>query len=167
MRCSSLNIGIDVGGTNLRAGIVDESGRLLSQEQIPVGNFESPEAFVRKLAALIERALDAAHAAVSDIGSIGIGIPGAVKNGEILYTCNLPLTGVPLAAMLRRYFDLPIYLENDANCAAVGEWLYGSGRETQNFIMVTLGTGIGGGFILNGRLYSGQRHGRGKRTHGN
>lgn len=96
MRCSSLNIGIDVGGTNLRAGIVDESARLLSQEQIPVGNFESPEAFVRKLAALIERALDAAHAAVSDIGSIGIGIPGAVKNGEILYTCNLPLTGVPL-----------------------------------------------------------------------
>ena len=155
MRCSSLNIGIDVGGTNLRAGIVDESGRLLSQEQIPVGNFESPEAFVRKLAALTERALDTAHAAVSDIGSIGIGIPGAVKNGEILYTCNLPLTGVPLAAMLRRYFDLPIYLENDANCAAVGEWLYGSGRETQNFIMVTLGTGIGGGFILNGRLYSG------------
>lgn len=65
-----------------------------------MGNFESPEAFVRKLAALIERALDAAHAAVSDIGSIGIGIPGAVKNGEILYTCNLPLTGVPLAAML-------------------------------------------------------------------
>ena len=104
---------------------------------------------------MIERALDTAHAAVSDIGSIGIGIPGAVKNGEILYTCNLPLTGVPLAAMLRRYFDLPIYLENDANCAAVGEWLYGSGRETQNFIMVTLGTGIGGGFILNGRLYSG------------
>ena len=104
-----MNIGIDVGGTNLRAGIVDESGRLLSQEQIPVGNFESPEAFVRKLAALTERALDAAHAAVSDIGSIGIGIPGAVKNGEILYTCNLPLTGVPLAAMLRRYFDLPIW----------------------------------------------------------
>lgn len=70
MRCSSLNIGIDVGGTNLRAGIVDESGRLLSQEQIPIGNFESPEAFVRKLAALTERALDTAHAAVSDIGSI-------------------------------------------------------------------------------------------------
>lgn len=86
---------------------------------------------------------------------MGVGIPGAVAEGEILYTCNLPLRNVPFAQVFRGYFDRPVYLENDANCAAAGEWLYGAGRGTENFVMITLGTGLGGGFILNGKLYAG------------
>lgn len=78
-----------------------------------------------------------------------------MAGGDILYTCNIPLRDVPLSRLFRQYLDVPVLLENDANCAAVGEWLCGAGRGTQQFIVVTLGTGVGGGLILNGKLYSG------------
>ncbi|WP_308542923.1 ROK family protein [uncultured Oscillibacter sp.] len=147
-------IGIDVGGTNLKAGLVREDGQILAVERTPLA-FENPEQFARTLAQLGQSVLQQAGVPASDVVSAGIGIPGAVAGGDILYTCNIPLRDVPLSRLFRQYLDVPVLLENDANCAAVGEWLCGAGRGTQQFIVVTLGTGVGGGLILNGKLYSG------------
>ena len=150
-----MDVGIDVGGTNLRAGVVDEQGKLLSRVSQPVGTLKSPEELIRRLAELAQKAVEDAGTPENQIQSVGVGIPGAVSEGNILYTCNLPLRDVPFEQLFRRFFDRPVYLENDANCAAAGEWLYGAGRGRKNFVMVTLGTGLGGGFILNGKLYGG------------
>ena len=147
-------IGIDVGGTNLKAGLVREDGQILAVERTPLA-FENPEQFARTLAQLGQSVLRQAGVPASEVVSAGIGIPGAVAGGDILYTCNIPLRDVPLSRLFRHYLDVPVLLENDANCAAVGEWLCGAGRGTQQFIVVTLGTGVGGGLILNGKLYSG------------
>lgn len=147
-------IGIDVGGTNLKAGLVREDGQILAVERTPLA-FENPEQFARTLAQLGQSVLQQAGVPASEVVSAGIGIPGAVAGGDILYTCNIPLRDVPLSRLFRQYLDVPVLLENDANCAAVGEWLCGAGRGTQQFIVVTLGTGVGGGLILNGKLYSG------------
>ena len=147
-------IGIDVGGTNLKAGLVREDGQILAVERTPLA-FENPEQFARTLAQLGQSVLQQAGIPASDVVSAGIGIPGAVAGGDILYTCNIPLRDVPLSRLFRQHLDVPVLLENDANCAAVGEWLCGAGRGTQQFIVVTLGTGVGGGLILNGKLYSG------------
>ena len=147
-------IGIDVGGTSLKAGLVREDGQILAVERTPLA-FENPEQFARTLAQLGQSVLHQAGIPASDVVSAGIGIPGAVAGGDILYTCNIPLRDVPLSRLFRQHLDVPVLLENDANCAAVGEWLCGAGRGTQQFIVVTLGTGVGGGLILNGKLYSG------------
>ena len=147
-------IGIDVGGTNLRAGAVDEAGSLLAVKQISL-RYEGAESFAGLLARLAKEAAEAAGCPLVDIKSVGVGIPGAVRDGEVLYTANIPMGNVPLEVLFRKHLDVPVILENDANCAALGEWLRGSGRGCRNFGVITLGTGIGGGFVVNGQLLTG------------
>lgn len=147
-------VGIDVGGTNLKAGLVDQDGRLLATRKIPLGMFQGEEYFVRKLAELTAQVARDGGVVPETLEYVGMGIPGAVAKGSILYTCNIPLANVPIEQLFSQYLDLPVLLENDANCAAVGEYFCGAGRGTQNFAVITLGTGIGGGFILGGKLYS-------------
>ena len=139
-------IGIDVGGTNLKAGLVDESGELLAVERMPL-DFQGPEAFAAQLAALAGTVMTVGGAEREDVSYVGVGIPGAVRGGEILYTANIPMRNVPLETLFRRHLDLPVLLGNDADCAAVGEWLFGAGRGTRHFIVITLGTGVGGGVL--------------------
>lgn len=148
-------IGIDVGGTNLKAGLVDEKGAILAVERTPLGTFRGPEPFAATLAELAKAVIHKGGVKTGDILYVGMGIPGAVEGGNILYTCNIPMRGVPLSDLFRRHLDLPVLLGNDADCAAVGEWACGAGRGTRDFAVVTLGTGVGGGFILNGKLYAG------------
>lgn len=148
-------IGIDVGGTNLKAGAVDGSGKILAACRTPLGTFEGPEAFARTLAELAARTAEQGGFRPQDAECVGIGLPGAVAGGEVLYTCNIPMEHVPMAELFRRHLDVPVLLGNDADCAAVGEYLCGAGRGTRDFVTVTLGTGIGGGLILNGKLYTG------------
>ena len=150
-----LYIGIDVGGTNLKAGAVDAAGRLLAVERRPLA-FQAPEAFAGDLADLAEAALSAAGAGPEDALGVGIGLPGAVSGGEVLYTTNIPMEHVPLADLFRRRLDLPVLLGNDADCAAAGEFLRGAGRGCRDFVVLTLGTGLGGGIILDGRLRGGE-----------
>lgn len=148
-------IGIDVGGTNLKAGLVDEQGAILAVERMPLGTFRGPEPFAQTLAELAKAVLRKGGAEPGDIAYVGMGIPGAVEGDDILYTCNIPMRDVPLSGLFRRHLDLPVLLGNDADCAAVGEWACGAGRGTRDFVIITLGTGVGGGFILNGKLYAG------------
>lgn len=152
---SELFIGIDVGGTNLRAGLVDEKGAVIATEGVPLGIFQDEDAFAAQLAELARKVMEKAGVSAGEIEYAGIGIPGAVAEGKILYTCNIPMKNVSIEKLFRAHLDLPVLLENDANCAAVGEYFCGAGRGTRNFLAVTLGTGIGGGVILGGKLYTG------------
>lgn len=141
-------IGIDVGGTNLKAGLVDEKGRIVKVERIPL-DFQGPEAFAATLAELSKTVLQ------EGVRWVGVGLPGAVDEGDVLFTTNIPMENVPLEKLFRRHLDLPLLLGNDADCAAVGEFFGGAGRGTQDFAVVTLGTGVGCGLIVNGRLRGG------------
>ena len=145
-------IGIDVGGTNLKAGLVDDQGRLLQVSRCPL-EFTTPEALARTLAELARQVMG--DLPLREIQALGIGIPGAVEGGNIIFTANIPMKDIPFAALVQKYIDLPGYLANDADCAAAGEYLDGCGRGTRDFVIVTLGTGVGGGMILGGRLQTG------------
>ena len=147
-------IGIDVGGTNLKAGLVNEEGTIVAVERTPL-DFQGPESFAETLAQLAAAVMERGGVEAKDVEYVGMGIPGAVKDGDILYTANIPMKNVPLEALFRKHLDLPVLLGNDADCAAVGEWSCGVGRGTKHFVVITLGTGVGGGMILNGKLYSG------------
>lgn len=148
-------VGIDVGGTNLKAGLTDREGRLLASVRRPL-DFRGSDAFAADLADLAGAALAAGGVPASAAVSVGIGLPGTVSGGEALFITNIPMEHVPLADLFRRRLDLPVLLGNDADCAAVGEFFCGAGRGCRDFVVLTLGTGIGAGIILDGRLRGGE-----------
>lgn len=152
-------IGIDIGGTNLKAGLVDETGQLLATRKMKVAGIADPAALAWTIHALSVDLCKDFGCELTDIFSIGVGCPGAVeiRGGSILYTCNLPLRNVPLRRLFHQLSDLPLYIENDANCAALAEYYVGGGRGSKRFITVTLGTGVGGGIIIDGKIYAGMR----------
>jgi glucokinase len=143
-------IGIDVGGTKILAGVVERDGTVLRTErrETPV---ESTEAFLTGLAGIVDGLRD------DTVAAVGIGIPSTIdqREGTSIFSVHVPLEGVPLRERAETYLGLPVAIDNDANAAAVAEWTIGAGRGTQHMIMLTLGTGIGGGLILGGRLYRG------------
>ena len=149
-----LYIGIDVGGTNLKAGLVDETGKILAVERCPL-NFQGPEQFAEDVARLAASAAGKGGVAPESLAYVGMGLPGAVSGGDILFTTNIPMKDVPIERLFRRHLDLPLLLGNDADCAAVGEFFCGAGRGTRDFAVVTLGTGIGCGLLMGGKLHGG------------
>ncbi|MGM9618572.1 MAG: ROK family protein [Oscillospiraceae bacterium] len=152
-----VTIGIDVGGTNLKAGVVDESGRILHSKKIPLGPWQGGEMFTERLRTLAETAAEEAGFQKSDIAWVGMGFPGAVddETGVLTYITNIPLSGFPVREYFQRQWDVPVYLGNDANCAALGEYHAGAGRGCRSLVVVTLGTGVGGGVVLDGKLLTG------------
>lgn len=150
-------IGIDVGGTNLKAGLVDESGLILATHSIKVAQVDDADSLAWTLVSLTQELCRAAGVSLEQVVSVGVGVPGTVeiRSGTILYTCNLPLKNVPLRKLFHRYLATPLYIENDANCAALAEYFVGAGRGSKRFITVTLGTGIGGGIVHNGKIFHG------------
>ncbi len=145
-------IGVDVGGTNLVAGLVDDQGQLLRKNSVPAHADRGPEAMVADMMTLI-----AEVSADAVVASIGVGIPGVVDNveGRVVYTCNIPFSGLPLTRLLQERWPVPVRLGNDANVAALGEYLVGAARDTRSMVMVTLGTGVGGGIIIDGHMVEG------------
>ena len=141
-------IGIDVGGTNLKAGLVDEAGNIVKVERVPL-DFQGPERFAEILAELSKRVIQ------EKVRWVGVGLPGAVDGGDVLFTTNIPMENVPLERLFRKHLDLPLLLGNDADCAAVGEFFGGAGKGTRDFAVVTLGTGVGAGIIADGKLRGG------------
>ena len=148
-------VGIDVGGTNLKAGLVDQEGHLLAAARRPLSGFTGAEDFATDLTELVLQAAKEGGVGVEALESVGIGLPGAVDGGNVLFTTNIPMENVPLAKLFRQRLDVPVYLGNDADCAAVGEFFGGAGRGCRDFVVVTLGTGIGAGIILDGKLRGG------------
>ena len=149
-----LYIGIDVGGTNLKAGLVDETGNILAVERRPL-DFRGPEQFAADVAQLAAAAAHKGGVAPEALEYVGMGLPGAVSGGDILFTTNIPMENVPIEELFRRHLDLPLLLGNDADCAAVGEFFCGAGQGTRDLPVVTLGTGIGCGLLLGGKLHGG------------
>lgn len=149
------SIGIDIGGTNSVMGIVDKMGRILYQTTLPTADYPDATDFV-------DAAFSALHPEIERLGhhqikGIGIGAPnGNYYSGCIEFAPNLLWKGVvPLAALAEAKFQLPSKVTNDANAAAIGEMMYGAAKGMNDFIMVTLGTGVGSGFVANGKLIYG------------
>lgn len=149
-------IGIDIGGTNIAVGIVAEDGTLLKKLSVPTGASRGQDALVEDMIASVKAVLELAGMTTADISSVGIGVPGAVTpDGLVIRAVNLGWKEVPLADILSNALGLPVYLGNDADCAALGEVVAGSGSNCNSALMITMGTGIGGGFIVNGKIFSG------------
>ncbi len=149
-------IGVDLGGTNIAAGVVDEQGKILKQGSTPTMNERHYSEIVRDMAELCKKITEEAGLSMSDIQGIGIGCPGSIDNktGMVVYANNLKMDHTPLAKELKKYIDLPVNVENDANAAAMGEYVVNGGG-VDSFVFITLGTGVGGGVVINGKLYRG------------
>ncbi len=163
-------IGVDLGGTNIAVGVVDEEYNIVSKVSVKTGLPCSAESIADKIAGAVFEAAEKASIDVKDAASVGIGSPGLIngKAGVVRYANNLQFDNVYLSDMVSERLDFPrerVFLENDANAAAFGEFLAGSGRGTTNFIAVTLGTGVGGGIIINGKPYSGSNGAGGEIGH--
>ncbi len=154
-RCT---IGIDLGGTNIKAGIVDRAGVLLGRTSIPTEARQGFEHVFGRLVGLIETLPGELGVQRRDIAAVGIGTPGPMshKEGIIYGAPNLPgWVNIPLRDRLSTAVGLPVTLDNDANAAAFGEFTAGAGRDVSDMVMLTLGTGIGGGIVVAGRLLRG------------
>ena len=160
-------LGIDLGGTNIVAGVVDENYKILATAKRKTNCPRPAEEIIEDMAVAALEAIKSAGLEVSDIEVAGVGSPGSVdaEKGIIGYANNLDFLNLPMAEMLKERVGLDFYLENDANAAAYGEFIAGAGVGSKNFIMITLGTGVGGGIIINGRIYSGFNNAGGELGH--
>lgn len=151
-----LAIGIDVGGTGTKFGIVDRNGNILFSGEISTRGHEQVESFIDELHNNLYSLIQKAGGPGRIIG-IGLGAPnGNYYSGTIEYAPNLPWRGIiPLAKLVEDKFKLPVVLTNDANAAAIGENMYGAAKGMKDFIMITLGTGVGSGIVANGKLIYG------------
>lgn len=149
-------IGIDIGGTNTVFGIVDARGTVIASSSIKTSKHQNVEDYIDELYAEITRLIEA-NDAVDKINGIGVGAPNAnYYTGNIEHAANLIWKGViPLAKMLEEKFGVPVAITNDANAAAIGEMTYGAARGMKDFIMITLGTGVGSGIVVDGKLVYG------------
>jgi glucokinase len=155
-------IGVDLGGSHVSAAVVSEDGAIHSQHEEDLGDlrFES-------VIAALDATIGAAIKEAGDVAGIGIGSPGNIdaSTGAVLYSPNFGWTDAPLGATLRSKFAPPVYVANDARCATLGEYTFGSGKGTKDFVLLTLGTGIGGGIIAGGELLLGHKWGAGEVGH--
>ncbi len=149
-------LGIDLGGTNIAAGLVDENGKILYSDSIPTLKERHWAEIIKDMAALSKKIVAESGHDLSEVAAVGIGCPGTIDKikGEVVYSNNIVMNHVPMAKEFQKYLDLPVFLENDANAAALGEYAtYGDGVDS--YVFITLGTGVGGGIILSGKVYSG------------
>jgi len=155
---SDLAIGIDLGGTNTRIALVNKAGQVIVSEEFPTESAQSGESFIHAVSEQIAAILEKEHCPRNDIQGIGLGSAGFLspQDGIIYFSPNLPtLSNFPVANLLERETGIRTILENDANAAAIGEYWLGSGKGINNFIFITLGTGLGSGIILNSEIWHG------------
>jgi glucokinase len=152
----SLAIGIDIGGTGTKYGIVDRNGNVLFSGEMSTRGHTQLESFIDELHANLLVLIDKAGGS-GRMRGIGVGAPnGNYYSGTVEYAPNLPWKGIlPLAKLIQNRFQLPAILTNDANAAAIGEMMYGAAKGMKDFIMITLGTGVGSGIVANGKLIYG------------
>ncbi|MGH2983413.1 MAG: ROK family protein [Solirubrobacterales bacterium] len=145
-------IGVDLGGTKMLVGVVDSEQGIHYESRESSTGFSEKEV-VDELARELEEAREARPGALA----AGLGIPATIdrERGVAINAVNLEITDVPLRDIMRKRVGIPVFLDNDANCAALAEYLYGAGQGTENLVMLTLGTGVGGGLVLGGRLFHG------------
>lgn len=149
-------IGIDLGGTNIAAAVVGFDNKIVMKESVPTGLPKTPDEIADSIAEVAKDVAAKAFVRMDEISVVGIGTPGAVNaDGVVENDANLGFVNTPLRALVEERLGLAVRVGNDANCAALGEQVAGAGRGTRDFIAVTLGTGIGGGIVLGGKLMTG------------
>ena len=152
-------IGIDLGGTFIKGGIVDDLGNILISDKVPTESENGAGSVALNIANLCKRLLEQVNMTANDIVGIGMGVPGMIDSakGEVVYSNNLDWEHFFISDEVKKQTRLPVKIANDANVAALGETKFGCGKDYNNTIMLTLGTGVGGGVIINGKLFEGNR----------
>ena len=150
-------IGIDLGGTKIAAGVTDENGRIICKDSVPTFRERPYQEIVKDMAMLSLKVAGDAGMQIKDMEYIGVGSPGIPdnKSGTIVVNYNLNFRNTPVRTEIQKYINLPVYIENDANCAALAEGIAGAAKDVEHSVTVTLGTGVGGGIIINRKIYSG------------
>ena len=151
-------LGIDIGGTNTVVGLVNKEGKVLGTDSVKTQSFPVLEEYVKTVSKLAKDLIAKNNVSIDEIVGLGIGAPNAnYYTGNIEMAANLPWKQdkVPLAKMFREELNIPVTITNDANAAALGEKMYGVAKDMDNFIMITLGTGVGSGIVINGQLVYG------------
>ena len=151
----ALTVGVDVGGTKIASGVVDDQGTVLEQEQVPTPDArgaDAAEAIAAAIAELVTR-----HRRRHEVQAVGVGAAGFVdsRRATVLFAPNIAWRNEPLRDRVMEQIDLPVVIENDANAAAWAEFRFGAGEDVDDLILLTVGTGIGGGIVLNGTLHRG------------
>ena len=159
-----MTIGVDLGGSHVLATTVDEGGHIVDRKEIDVED-RSPDAVVKTIVDAVEFVVAAAKG--EEIKALGLGSPGNIDldTGAVKYSPNFNWHDVPLGDKLRERLKMPIFIANDARCATLGEHAHGTGQGTKDFVLLTLGTGIGGGIVANGTLLIGNSAGAGEVGH--
>ncbi len=152
-----VRIGIDLGGTNIVAGVMDDHYQLLAKAKCKTNASRPAREIVTDMARMAREAAEKAGVSMSEVAHVGVGSPGTCNaaNGIVEYANNLGFDHVPIKAWLEEEVHIPVSIENDANAAALGEALAGAARGARSCVCITLGTGVGGGIILDGKVYSG------------
>ena len=152
-------IGIDLGGTFIKGGIVDDSGNVLTSGKVPTECEKGGSRVAMNIANLCKSMLKNVNMKTGDIVGIGMGSPGMIdsEKGEVVFSGNLNWEHFPVCAEIEKLIALPVKIANDANVAALGETKFGCGKNYKDTVMITLGTGVGGGIIIGGKLFEGNR----------
>ncbi len=152
-----MRIGIDIGGTNLVAGLVNDKFELVDKVSTPANSSRPDTEIVNDIITLSLQVMEKNNITVEDVESIGIGVPGCYDTdaGLILHCENINFHNTPIAKMIQEKINVPVFLGNDADCAALGEAYAGATKDANNSVMITIGTGIGGGIIINKKIYNG------------
>ncbi|MCL2843297.1 MAG: ROK family protein [Oscillospiraceae bacterium] len=160
-------IGVDLGGTNIAAGIVTADGTLLHKDSVPTGSARGYESVLADMAELCRKIIADSGIDPASVVGIGVGSPGFCdeENGVIVFAGNLHFQDVPIRAILGQEMGLPVYLANDANCAALGESTAGAARDSSSSVTITLGTGVGSGIVIDKKILSGAFGGAGEIGH--
>ena len=152
-------VGIDLGGTFIKGGIVDGKGNIVTSDKAPTESEKGAERVAENIAALVQKLLDNAKIEKKDVVGIGMGVPGMIdsKAGIVIYSNNLAWKDFTISKNVEALTGLPVKIANDANVAALGEVKFGAAKDCENAIMITLGTGVGGGIIVDGRMVEGNK----------
>lgn len=152
-------IGIDLGGTFIKGGIVDDEGNIITRDKVPTESEKGASGVVANIVGLCRMLLDKVNMTADDVVGIGMGVPGMIdsENGLVVYSNNLAWEDFSISREVEASLGLPVKIANDANVAALGEARFGCGKDYKTSVMLTLGTGVGGGIVIDGKLYEGNR----------
>ena len=151
-------LGIDLGGTNIAIGLCDENLNMIDKGSVPTLADRNGEFIIKDMAALAKKLIDRNNLTLKDIEYVGIAAPGSIDpdKGIVEYSNNLPFENFPIAELFKKYLPVEkVIIANDANAAALGEALNGAAKGTTHSVMITLGTGVGGGVIIDGKIFAG------------
>ena len=150
-------VGVDLGGTKISTALSNLNGEVISQTTVPTNANEGEIPVLNRIIESVDKVIKDGSVTYKEVKAIGIGVPGAldIEKGLILFTPNLPFKNFNVVEPLKKKFEIPVFIDNDANVATIGEYMFGAGKGAKDVIFFTVSTGVGGGAVLNGNIYRG------------